>query len=207
MIDRVSRSAKVRPDLGRRRMARSNADSEAEPYRLANSASHLLHRAEQLASERFTQLVDGAVSLRQFAVIAAVSEHSGASQSELVKATGIDRSTLADMMKALEKRGLVQRTQSSEDGRANAVHLTQSGAAVLAATTHHARAADAAILDLLPRTKGKSFLSTLAKLAKLSAEQVEKAERAAKREAKKQARAAREKAKPKADKNGRKQRR
>lgn len=207
MIDRIVRSAKVRPDLGRRRMARSNADTETEPYRLANSASHLLHRAEQLASDRFHQLVDGSVTLRQFAVLAAVAEHSGASQSDLVKVTGIDRSTLADMMKALEKRDLVHRTQSSDDARANAVRLTQSGAAVLSATTQHARAADAAILDLLPRTKGKSFLSTLAKLAKLSAEQAEKAERAAKREAKKQARAAREKAKPKSEKSGRKPRR
>jgi DNA-binding MarR family transcriptional regulator len=207
MIDRIVRSAKVRPDLGRRRMARSNADTDSEPYRLANSASHLLHRAEQLASDRFNQLVDGSVTLRQFAVLAAVAENSGASQSDLVKVTGIDRSTLADMMKALEKRDLVHRTQSSDDARANAVRLTQSGAAVLSATTQHARAADAAILDLLPRTKGKSFLSTLAKLAKLSAEQAEKAERAAKREAKKQARAAREKAKPKAEKSGRKPRR
>lgn len=177
-------------------MARSNADqSESEPYRLAISVSHLLHRAEQLAAERFTQLVNGAVTLRQFALLAAIAENAGQSQAELVRATGIDRSTLADMMKALEKRGLVQRSPSSADARANAVHLTQSGAAVLSATTQHARAADAAILDLLPRTKRKSFLATLSKLAKLSAEAAEKAERAAKRDAKRQARQAKQKAK------------
>ena len=208
MIDRVARSAKVRPVLGRRNMARSITDSpESEPYRLAASVSHLLHRAEQLASERFNQLVDGAVTLRQFAVLAAIAENSGASQSDLVKATGIDRSTLADMMKALEKRDLVRRTPSSDDGRANSVHLTQSGATVLYATTQHARAADAAILDLLPRTKRKSFVATLVKLSKLAAEQAEKDERAAKREAKKLARAAREKTKPKPEKSGRKPRR
>ena len=207
MIDRARRGAKLSPVLGRRVMARSSSDqTESEPYRLADSASHLLHRAEQLASDRFNQLVDGAVTLRQFAVLAAVAENAGASQSDLVKATAIDRSTLADMMKALEKRGLVRRTPSSADARANAVHLTQSGAAVLYATTQHARAADAAILDLLPRTKRKSFVAILMKLAKLAAEQAEKAERAAKRETKKKARAARHKAKANPEKTGRKPR-
>ncbi len=177
-------------------MARSMTDHpESEPYRLATSASHLLHRAEQLASERFTQLVNGAVTLRQFAVLAAVHENSGLSQSDLVRATGIDRSTLADMMKGLENRGLVVRTPSTADGRAYSVRLTQSGAAILAAATQHARAADAAILDLLPRTKRKALVETLTKLSKLAAEAAEKAERAAKRQAKRQARQTRQKAK------------
>ncbi|MBX9745717.1 MAG: MarR family transcriptional regulator [Hyphomonadaceae bacterium] len=183
---------------------------ESEPYRLATSASHLLHRAEQLAATRFTQLVNEAVTLRQFAVLTGVAEQPGLSQSDLVRATGIDRSTLADMMKALEKRGLVVRTPSTADGRAYSVRLSQSGAAILSAATQHARAADAAILDLLPRTKRKSFLATLTKLAKLSAELAEKAERVAKREQKKQAKLAREKAKTdkaKAEKAARKPRR
>jgi DNA-binding MarR family transcriptional regulator len=201
MIERARRGAKLRPVLGRRNMARSNADhNESEPYRLATSASHLLHRAEQLAAERFTQLVNGAVTLRQFAVLAAIAEDSGLSQAELVRATGIDRSTLADMMKGLEKRALIQRTPSSADARANAVHLTQSGAAVLSATTQHARAADAAILDLLPRTKRKSFLATLTKLDRRATDTAEKAERTAKREAKRQAREAKARAKAETDK-------
>lgn len=181
---------------------------ESEPYRLATSASHLLHRAEQLAATRFTQLVNEAVTLRQFAVLVGVAEAPGLSQSDLVRATSIDRSTLADMMKTLEKRGLVVRTPSTADGRAHSVRLTQSGAAILAAATQHARAADAAILDLLPRTKRKSFVATLTKLAKLSAEAADKADRAAKREAKRQARQTRQKAKSETESpRGRKPRR
>ena len=49
-------------------------------------------------------------------------------------------------------------------------------------------AADAAILDLLPRTKRRTFLNILTKLAKLSDEAAAKAERDAKREAKRAAR-------------------
>ncbi|MGD9965118.1 MAG: MarR family winged helix-turn-helix transcriptional regulator [Hyphomonadaceae bacterium] len=170
-------------------MARSTPDSgEAEGFRLASSPSHLLHRAEQLASVRFTQLVGDSITLRQFAVLAAIAESPGLSQSDLVRATGIDRSTLADMMARMEKRGWVMRSPSSADARAYSVLLGQAGGTMLSATAHHARAADAAILDLLPRTKARAFLATLTKLARLAEAAAEKAERAQRKLAKKQAR-------------------
>lgn len=176
-------------------MARSMTDGpESEPFRLATSASHLLHRAEQLASDRFTQLVGDAVTLRQFAVLVAIAENPGLSQSELVRATCIDRSTLADTVQRMEKRGWISRTTAPLDARAHAVHLASSGTALLASTTRHARAADAAILDLLPRTKRRTFQNILVKLAKLADEAAEKADRQAKREAKRE----KKKIKPKA---------
>ncbi len=170
-------------------MARSTPDSgESEQFRLAGSPSHLLHRAEQLASERFAQLVGDTITLRQFLLLAAISEQPGLSQSELGRVTGVDRSTLADMMAKMEGRGWVVRTQSTSDGRAYSVLLGQAGGTMLSATTQHARAADAAILDLLPKTKGRTFLGTLSKLAKLGDAAVAKAERDQKKQAKRKAR-------------------
>lgn len=170
----------------------SDLPDAIEPFRLAHSPSHLLHRAEQLASDRFTQLVGDGVTLRQFAVLAAIAENPGLSQSDLVRATGIDRSTLADMMNRMQKRGWVLRTASVSDARAHSVRLAAAGSMILAAATQYARAADAAILDPLPRTKRRSFLNTLTKLAEASEKAAAKAEREAKRDAK---RAAREKRK------------
>lgn len=170
---------------------------ESEPFRLALSTSHLLHRAEQLAGDRFAQLVGDKVTLRQFAVLAAVAETPGVSQIDLVRATGIDRSTLADMLNRLEKRGLIARAKSESDGRAHTVALTADGRAVFHASTRHARAADAAILDMLPRTKAKSLQNTLMKLAKLADEAAAKAERTARRQAKREARSKRRDAKRK----------
>lgn len=171
-------------------MARSTPDSnESEPYKLAASPSHLLRRAEQLASERFTHLVgESGVTLRQFTVLAAISEQPGLSQSDLGRIAGIDRSTLADMMAKMEARGWVVRTPSTSDGRAYSVLLGQAGGSVLSATAQHARAADAAILDLLPRTKGRTFLNTLTKLSKLAEAAAAKAEREQKKQAKRDAR-------------------
>jgi DNA-binding MarR family transcriptional regulator len=189
MIDRAGRDVRLRPRLGRHKMARSTTDSsQSEQYRLASSPSHLLHRAEQLASDRFAQLVGESITLRQFAVLAAIADQPGLSQSELVRATGIDRSTLADMMARMEKRGWVLRTPSSLDARAYSVLLSQAGGTMLSATAHHARAADAAILDLLPRAKARAFLATLSKLAKLAQAAAERAEREQRKQAKRHAR-------------------
>lgn len=170
-------------------MARSMTDGpESDPFRLADSVSHLLHRAEQLAADRFAHLVGDGVTLRQFAVLAAISEIPGLSQSDLVRATGVDRSTLADIMGRLERRGWVTRAASALDGRAHAVRLTTAGEDALRAATTHARAADAAILDALARTKAKALLNTLKKLSKVSDETAAKAERQAHRLARREAR-------------------
>ncbi len=155
-----------------------------EPYEFSGSISHLLHRVEQLASDRFAELMGDELTLRQFTVLAAVAANPGLKQADLVRATGIDRSTLADLIARMEKRGWVDRTTSLLDARALSVHLSASGKALLTSTTQQARAADAAVLDALPRTKRKSFLNTLTKLAKLAAAKAAKSAREAKRKAK-----------------------
>lgn len=169
-------------------MARTMPDqAESERYALAGSASHLLHRAEQLASECFATLAKDALTLRQFSVLAAIATDPGLSQSALVRITGIDRSTLADMMSRMEKRGLVTRTASALDARALSIQLSQSGATMLRGMDKHARAADAAILDLLSKPKRRALVNILAELSDLAQEAAEKRDRDAKRQAKRQA--------------------
>lgn len=157
-------------------MARSTAEAnESTPFLLAESASHLLRRVEQLAADRFTRLVGEAVTLRQFTVLAAIAATPGHSQSDLVRATGIDRSTLADIVSRMEQRNWIARSASLLDARAHAVRLAPDGEMLLRSAAKHARAADAAILDALPRGKRKALLNTLIKLTKLADESAAKA--------------------------------
>jgi DNA-binding MarR family transcriptional regulator len=161
-----------------------SADNEA--FLLARSTSHLLHRAQQLAAERFAVLVgEDGLTQRQFEVLAAIGEAPGLSQSDLVRATSIDRSTLADMANRMEKRGWITRAISAADARANAVRLAPAGAALLAAALNHAKAADAAVLDALPKAKRKAFQETLLRLSRVAAEAAEAAEKAARKADKK----------------------
>lgn len=61
---------------------------------------------------------------RQLAVLISVAGHPGLNQTQLVKLTGTDRSTLADLVKRLQRKGLLQRRRTREDARAYSVKLT-----------------------------------------------------------------------------------
>jgi MarR family transcriptional regulator, temperature-dependent positive regulator of motility len=136
------------------------------PFDLNSSPSHLLHRAQQAAAERFAVAfgADGP-TLRQVAVLAAVSAREGLTQTELVRTTGVDRSTLAEMVARMTSRGLLARSKSETDARANAVRLTDAGRAALAAAEPTLLAVDAAVIALVPKAKRAAFLEALTRIA------------------------------------------
>lgn len=124
--------------------------ARSEPFVLTESLTHLLHRADQVASEAFARHAgEAGLTSRQFAVLHACSENDGASQSDLVQATGIDRSTLADIVRRLVDRGLLSRERSRRDARAYELRTTNAGAELLAAATAVARQSDEALLRAL----------------------------------------------------------
>ena len=144
----------------------AHARPAREVFRLSQSPSHLLRRAEQFAADLFARsdLNDG-VTLRQTVLMAAIAEAEGASQSDLVRTTGVDRSTLAEMMARMEKRGLIARAAAAGDGRAKSVRLTGEGRRRLAATLPGMRAVDRALLAALPAAQRAAFQSILSELA------------------------------------------
>jgi len=77
---------------------------------LERSATHLIHRAGQRATDIFqAEARDSGLTPRQFAVLMTIAEEEGLTQTDLVDRTGIDRSTLADIVARLLARGLIQR--------------------------------------------------------------------------------------------------
>jgi DNA-binding MarR family transcriptional regulator len=166
---------------------------------LADSPSHLMHRVLQLALDIYAEEAgpDG-LTQRQFAVLEAVSARSGLTQTDLVKATGIDRSTLADLVARMTAKGLLERERSALDARAKAVRLSEAGQAALEAARPRVVAADKRILALLPKARREGFLDLLtsltdaadaapeqaraeARIAKKAAKEARKAEKAAKK--------------------------
>ncbi|MEY2760022.1 MAG: hypothetical protein RIR33_3800 [Pseudomonadota bacterium] len=137
-----------------------------EVFRLSRSPSHLLRRAEQFAAELFgrSDLHDG-VTLRQTVLLAAIAEAEGASQSDLVRTTGVDRSTLAEMIARMEKRGLIARAAAAGDGRAKSVRLTQEGRRRLEAALPAIRDVDRNLLAALPASRRGAFQAILLELA------------------------------------------
>jgi DNA-binding MarR family transcriptional regulator len=129
---------------------------------LNRSVIHLIHRAGQSATDIFhEQAQANALTPRQFTVLMTIAEQEGLTQSDLVERTGIDRSTLADIVARLLARGFIQRKRAKDDGRAYAIKLTAQGQRELRQTQPAAVAADARLLDALPATKREEFLDQL----------------------------------------------
>jgi len=132
---------------------------------LARSPIHLLHRAYQAVGQLFTNgMVTSDLTPRQLAVLVAVAENEGLSQTDLVERTGIDRSTLADVAKRLKGKGLLQRRRTKEDARAYAVKLTEEGQRLLRTAEPLAKRIDERVLDALPAKRRAEFMSALASI-------------------------------------------
>lgn len=134
---------------------------------LGESMLHLLHRAGQVADEMFAEEMHGSdLTPRQFAVLRVLQRLETASQTDIVNETGIDRSTLADIVKRLVARGLIARRRSKTDARAYAVRLTQSGREALRSAEPASERVEDRLLKTLPQARRDAFVDSLAQLVK-----------------------------------------
>ena len=132
---------------------------------LEDSPSHLLHRVLQIALDIYNDTAgEGALTQRQYAVLMALDGTEGLSQTDLVKVTGIDRSTLADLVARMISKELLVRERSATDARANLVQLAPAGKTALDDMQPRVLAADEKILSLLSPPKRDSFVKLLRKI-------------------------------------------
>lgn len=145
-------------------------------YSLKSSPGHLLRRAQQYAHDLYSKEVGGSgPTPRQYEVLHVVARNEGLSQTDLVRHTGIDRSTLADMIARMMKKGLLSRKRTKEDARANAVSITAAGKRMLNNAASKVTKSDNAVLAVLPKTQQTAFVKAL----KAYAEALDKMEDAA----------------------------
>lgn len=164
----------------------SEAGTKKNDYRLDRSPGHLLRRVQQRAADIYAELSKGEdLTQRQFTVLFAVSEEEGLSQTDLVTRTGIDRSTLADMIARLVARELLERRRTAADARANAVSLTEKGRGALDRALAHAAAADDALVEGLPKAARAAFIDHLHAILNANAADAAEAAAGAKKKKKK----------------------
>ncbi|MCB1515498.1 MAG: MarR family transcriptional regulator [Hyphomicrobiaceae bacterium] len=131
----------------------------------SSSALHLLHRAGQIADELFTLHIGVSdLTPRQYEVLRAISMTNEPSQTQLVEMTGIDRSTLADIVRRLVDRGLVTRKRTRHDARMYALRLSDKGAAAMRDAAPAVTQTDERLLGTLPQRDRDSFLKGLERM-------------------------------------------
>ncbi len=135
-------------------------------YALGEAPGHLLRRCQQRAVEIFMEEI-GATRLtpRQFALLLTLAQRPGLTQTELVEQTGIDRSTVGDMIDRLVRRGLVRRRRSGRDQRANTLAILPAGTAALHEAMPAVERAQIRIMAPLPLAMRSAFMAALQLMA------------------------------------------
>jgi DNA-binding MarR family transcriptional regulator len=131
-------------------------------FDLSQAPSHLLRRCVQYANDLFSQ-EPGASDLtkQQYTVLAAVEQNEGMSQTDLVNITGIDRSTLAEMIRRMIEKGLLDRERTEADQRANAVRIASGGRKALRGARSASERVERALLSGLSSTDRSRFVRML----------------------------------------------
>lgn len=126
------------------------------------SVLQLLHRASQSAEDLLAQhLTRAGVTPRQLTVLRAAASIQSASQTALVSQTGIDRSTLADIVRRLVEAGLVRRERTEADARMYAIEVTETGTRLLADLAPEVGSVSQHILDLVEEPDRPALLRAL----------------------------------------------
>lgn len=142
-------------------MTRKTASSE-----LGNSPLHMLHRAVQAVTEIYqAEMAGHDLTARQYAVLVALAHEDGLSQSELVDATGIDRSTMADIVRRMLKKGIIQRKRDKDDARAYEVRITDEGARLFKTVSPIVQRIEDKLLSVLKGKKVDEFVQNLGMIA------------------------------------------
>lgn len=141
-------------------------------FSVESSLFHLLHRATQQVDTLFSNeqgtVEDSELTFRQLVVLSAVADREGGNQTGIVDATGVDRSTLADIVKRLTQKGLLARKRTKSDARAYAVKLTPRGRDALFSHAAIAKRAEHAALSHLSAKQQEELVRSLAALAQVS---------------------------------------
>src|SRR5690606_4543792 len=93
---------------------------------LESSMVFLLHRCSQVAEAIFAARVERITS-RQLEVLVIVRRNPGVSQADICQLSGIDRSTLSDVVGRLISHGLLMRQRHADDARQYEVRPTERG--------------------------------------------------------------------------------
>jgi DNA-binding MarR family transcriptional regulator len=138
----------------------------AQPAMPLYSPIHLLHRASQRADGLFARSVRTSdLRPRQFIVLQAVADNDGLSQTDIMAATGIDRSSTAELVRTLVTNGWLKRRRTRRDARVYAVRITSSGRQMLETGMSATRTAEEELMLPVPARERAVLLHLLELIA------------------------------------------
>ncbi|MFF2502417.1 MarR family winged helix-turn-helix transcriptional regulator [Streptomyces sp. NPDC058067] len=127
--------------------ATSNPHPPGPPAALTAAPGYQVRRLYQAYLAVWIRAVDPTLTGPQFAVLQAVEAAPGHDQRSMASAVALDTSTMADVARRLEKRGLLLRETAAADGRRKLLYLTEEGEQALRDANRRARELDKQLLE------------------------------------------------------------
>ncbi|MGW0683856.1 alpha/beta fold hydrolase [Streptomyces sp. NPDC002754] len=141
------------------------SDDVATPDELSHAPGFLARRMYQAYLAAWLHDVDATLTGPQFAVLQITGENPGCDQRSIADLVALDTSTMADVARRLENRGLLSRTPSPSDARRKLLNLTDEGRATVHDANLRARKLDEELLRPIPAEERADVLRSLAVLA------------------------------------------
>jgi DNA-binding MarR family transcriptional regulator len=135
------------------------------PAALQAAPGYQVRRLHQAYTAAWVRSVDPVLTGPQYAVLTAVRASPGQDQRSLASAVALDTSTMADVARRLETRGLITRSTAADDGRRKLLHLTEAGERCLSDANARAGALDERLLAPYDDAERARLLALLTSLS------------------------------------------
>ncbi|MGW7260842.1 MarR family winged helix-turn-helix transcriptional regulator [Streptomyces sp. NPDC054834] len=146
-------------------IAEPRSEPPVSPTALLEAPGFLVRRLYQAYISAWTRGVDSSLTGPQFAVLTAIDAQPGCDQRSMAAAVSLDTSTMTDIVRRMEKNGLITRQTSGNDARRKLLYLTDGGRNVLEKANRLARELDEKLLRLYGPAERAELIRVLGSLA------------------------------------------
>ncbi|MEV8017425.1 MarR family winged helix-turn-helix transcriptional regulator [Streptomyces sp. NPDC086554] len=143
----------------------ASAGQPGPPAALTAAPGYQVRRLYQAYLAVWIRAVDPTLTGPQFAVLTAVDASPGHDQRSMASAVALDTSTMADVARRLENRGLIVRKTAADDGRRKLLYLTAEGERTLRDSHRRARELDQRLLEPFGDERREEVMQLLTSLA------------------------------------------
>lgn len=137
---------------------------------LDDQIGYVLRRAQIAAFLHFNECLRGVkLTPGKFSVLLLIGENPGIPQAAICDCLGILKSNLVAVVDEFERRGLAERHAHGRDGRANELHLTAKGRALLRRAVALSNAHEAQLSARFRKADRNKLISMLKTLSLIDA--------------------------------------
>jgi DNA-binding MarR family transcriptional regulator len=131
----------------------------------------LIRRLHQLHCSLFLEETRGFdITPVQYSLMTTLAARGELDQNSLALQIGLERTSVAEVVPRLQRRGFVERRRSADDGRVKLVRLTRRGKTLVRKMAHAVQRAHDRTIDRLEKSERELFLLQLIRLVEANNE-------------------------------------